>query len=158
MKTKMLTKFGALENVEVHSWEDYAPTIGAHNFDVVYLGKNTIAVVDDDGLLKPNFFWIHKGYPQPLAGPALFFGSNDEGDDLELEEEEIKNIRKDIIMLDRWDVQMIAKHYDPLDYRPYFFSEKIDGCFEKCSYESARAGECRCQNNEAERHDVQCPM
>ena len=158
MKTQMLTESGAFKNVEVNSWEDYAPTIGAHTFDVVYLGKNTIAVVDDEGLLKPNFFWIHKGYSQPLAGPALFFGSNDEGDDLELSWEDLAKIHKDIVMLTPWDVKVIAKHYNPLDYRPYFFSEKIDGCFENCSYESARAGECRCQNNETERHDVQCPI
>ena len=158
MKTQMLTRSGAFKNVEVNSWEDYSPTIGAQTFDVVRLDRNIIAIVDDEGLLKPNFFWIHKGYPNPLAGPALFFGSDEEGETLELAWEDLAKIHKDIKMIDPLDLQLTAKVYNPNDYRPYFFPESIPGCFENCTYDQVKAGECQCQINQGERHDEQCPF
>ncbi len=158
MKTQMLTRSGAFKNVEVNSWRDYSPTIGAQTFDVVRLDQNIIAIVDDEGLLKPNFFWIHKGYPNPLAGPALFFGSDEEGETLELAWEDLAKIHKDIKMIDPLDLQLTAKVHNPNDYRPYFFPESIPGCFENCSYDQVKAGECQCYINYSEYGDNQCPF
>ena len=157
MKTQMLTRSGAFKNVEVNSWEDYSPTIGAQTFDVVRLDRNIIAIVDDEGLLKPNFFWIHKGYPNPLAGPALFFGSDEEGETLELAWEDLAKIHKDIRMINPSDLQLIAKE-SPNDYRPHFFPEAISGCFENCTYNQVKAGECQCQINQFEYEADQCPF
>tara|TARA_R100000656_G_scaffold65276_1_gene49815 strand:+ start:112 stop:498 length:387 start_codon:yes stop_codon:yes gene_type:complete len=50
-------------------------------FDVVRCPNGELVVVDDEGLLKSDqrYFKLH-GYPQPLAGRAMFIGEDEEGE------------------------------------------------------------------------------
>ena len=61
-------------------WQTIAPTIDAHNFDVIFTDYGDI-YVDDEGLMNsPEHFWMLDGL-QPIAGKALVFGNtDDEGD------------------------------------------------------------------------------
>jgi len=158
LRTQMLDISGAFKNVTVDGYQDYCKVIGCSYFDVVRLEKNVIAIIDDEGLLKPNFFWMHRNYPNPLAGPALFFGSDEAGDEFELEWEDLVRIHGDIKMVDAHILQHIAKTHDPLDFRPYVWDEAFKNCFEKCDYSSTKAGECRCHNNAHEKMEAQCPF
>lgn len=57
--------------------------IGADCLDSGTLGRFAgvlcVAMVADDGLLKPNACFRFEGYLQPLAGKALILGCNNEG-------------------------------------------------------------------------------
>lgn len=55
--------------------------IGADCFDAATFNRNGDCVfVDDEGLLKPNYFFLIDGYPQLLAGKGLVLGVNREGE------------------------------------------------------------------------------
>lgn len=50
-------------------------------FTCVSIDTGDTIYVDDEGLLKdPEFFFVWRDYPQPLAGRALILGSDDEGE------------------------------------------------------------------------------
>ena len=55
--------------------------IDAELFDAVSVdGRGTTLFVDDEGLARDwQRFFIHAGYPQPLAGKALVLGTNRAG-------------------------------------------------------------------------------
>ncbi len=94
-------------------------------FDVVRLDQNQdAAFVDDEGLYVENQrFWIHRNYPQPLAGKALILGCNDEGDSTEPKtsfEELVGDIR---FIGDRFELALLHKFVGQIDdYRPHFFT------------------------------------
>lgn len=94
-------------------------------FDVVRLYQNGDgAFVDDEGLYVENqTFWIHRNYPQPLAGKALILGCNDEGDSTEPKtsfEELVDDIR---FIGDRFELVLLHKFIGNIDdYRPHFFA------------------------------------
>lgn len=49
--------------------------IRAHHFDLARLPNGDAIYVDDEGLLKnPRHFFLHKDYPNPLAGYGLVLG------------------------------------------------------------------------------------
>jgi hypothetical protein len=55
--------------------------IGASPFTIIYLPNSDCIFVDDEGLLKPvDWFFVVKGYPQPIAGRGLVLGTNRNGD------------------------------------------------------------------------------
>jgi hypothetical protein len=65
--------------------------IGCQTFTAVYIGdppeeipsdpRRNAIFIDDEGLLNnPRYFFIWRGYPQPLAGKGLILGANEEGD------------------------------------------------------------------------------
>lgn len=75
-------KARTITEVEVEKGIDaiYA-LIQAGTFDCVYINPHNSVFVDDNGLLNdPEFFFILKGYPQPLAGRGLILGCDDEGE------------------------------------------------------------------------------
>jgi hypothetical protein len=63
--------------------------IDCQTFTAVYIdgppgdedsGRNAI-FIDDEGLLNdPRYFFMWRGYPQPLAGKGLILGANEEAD------------------------------------------------------------------------------
>lgn len=58
--------------------------IGCQTFTVVGINDNESIFVDDEGLLNnPEFFFMWRGYHQPLAGKGLILGVDDEGESVE---------------------------------------------------------------------------
>lgn len=94
-------------------------------FDVVRLYDNQdAAFVDDEGLYVENQrFWIHRNYPQPLAGKALVLGCNDMGDSIEPKtsfEELVGDIR---FIGDQFELALLHTFVGKIDdYRPHFFA------------------------------------
>lgn len=71
----------SFSTVEIKSWKDIAPAIGAELFEIVTIEQNDALYVDEEGLMKPqDNFILYDGYPQPLAGNALVLGTDDEGE------------------------------------------------------------------------------
>ena len=99
-----------------NTWEDISPAIGCRTFDVVRLYENgDCAYIDDEGLYQPNWFWIHKNYPNPIANNALFCGTDEEGETvdfktpLEVLKESIKPVGKaELYFYSRTNPQTIA--------------------------------------------------
>lgn len=55
--------------------------LSVDRFTVVTLGHNDALYVDDEGLLKdPRYFFLWRGFPQPLAGRGLILGTDSEGE------------------------------------------------------------------------------
>lgn len=57
--------------------------IDCQTYDCARINKHGDAIfVDDEGLIseKPQAFFLHKDYPQPLAGKGLVLGCDDEGE------------------------------------------------------------------------------
>ena len=116
-----------LHPTKIQSWRDVAPIIDCQTFDAVRLYENGDGVyIDDEGLYVENqWFWIHRNYPQPLAGKALFIGLEIEtGEDRDLQTD-IQEIRKDIKFIgDANDIMVLhLLNKDIEDYRPYFFND-----------------------------------
>ena len=145
------------------SWRDISPTIGANVFDVVRLYRNgDCAYIDDEGLLKPNqWFWIHKNYPTPLAGSALFCGTDEEGETVDIETT-LESLQSSVRFVTRAELHVYSK-VNPTDYRPFFFTEEelAKTCkycgdeINSCSYQDVRAGECEYFNEKSERMEEQ---
>ena len=144
-----------------NTWEDISPAIGCRTFDVVRLYENgDCAYIDDEGLYQPNWFWIHKNYPHPLANNALFCGTDDMGETvdfktpLEILKESIKPVSQSELY--------IYSRANPDDYRPFFFTEEelnigqVD-CEVECDYAAVRAGECECFNRKHDEMEAHCP-
>lgn len=95
-------------------------------FDVVRLyGNQDAAFVDDEGLyVEDQQFWIHRNYPQPLAGKALVLGCNDEGDSIE-PQTSFETLTKDIQFIgDRFELTLLHTFVGQIeDYRPHFFTD-----------------------------------
>ena len=86
--------------------------------------RHDAAFVDDEGLyVDGQTFWIHRNYPQPLAGKALILGCNYEGDSVEPKtsfEELVDDIR---FIGDRFELQLLHTFVGQIDdYRPHFFA------------------------------------
>ena len=95
-------------------------------FDVVRLyGNQDAAFVDDEGLyVEDQQFWIHRNYPQPLAGKALVLGCNDEGDSIE-PQTSFETLTNDIQFIgDRFELTLLHTFVGQIeDYRPHFFTD-----------------------------------
>jgi len=95
-------------------------------FDVVRLYRNQdAAFVDDEGLyVEDQQFWIHRNYPQPLAGKALVLGCNDEGDSIE-PQTSFETLTNDIKFIgDRFELTLLHTFLGQVeDYRPHFFTD-----------------------------------
>jgi hypothetical protein len=95
-------------------------------FDVVRLyGNQDAAFVDDEGLyVEDQQFWIHRNYPQPLAGKALVLGCNEEGDSIE-PQTSFETLTNDIRFIgDRFELVLLHKFVGNIDdYRPHFFKD-----------------------------------
>lgn len=94
-------------------------------FDVVTLDHNRdAAFVDDEGLyVDGQTFWIHRNYPQPLAGKALILGTDPEGNSVEPKtsyEDLVSDVR---FIGDRFELALLHKFVGQIDdYRPHFFA------------------------------------
>lgn len=79
--------------------------IEANCFDVARVYKNGDGIfVDDEGLLnEPEHFFIHRNYPNPLAGKGLMLGVDDEGESVE-PGTDIETLRNDIAFVSRDEV------------------------------------------------------
>lgn len=97
------------------------------NFDVVRLYENgDAAFVDDEGLyVEDQQFWIHRNYPNPLAGKSLFLGTDDEGESI-APKTSFDSLKDDIKFIgDRFELALLHKIYGQIeDYRPYFFEKE----------------------------------
>ena len=95
-------------------------------FDVVRLyGNQDAAFVDDEGLyVEDQQFWIHRNYPQPLAGKALVLGCNDEGDSIE-PQTSFEKLANDIKFIgDSFELNLLHTFVGNIDdYRPHFFKD-----------------------------------
>lgn len=95
-------------------------------FDVVRLYQNQdAAFVDDEGLyVEDQTFWIHRNYPQPLAGKALVLGCNEEGDSV-APKTSFEDLVGDIHFIgNRFELALLHKFVGNIDdYRPYFFKD-----------------------------------
>ena len=95
-------------------------------FDVVRLYQNQdAAFVDDEGLyVEDQQFWIHRNYPQPLAGKALVLGCNDEGDSIE-PQTSFEKLANDIKFIgDSFELNLLHTFVGNIDdYRPHFFKD-----------------------------------
>ena len=95
-------------------------------FDVVRLYQNQdAAFVDDEGLyVNDQAFWIHRNYPQPLAGKALVLGCDDEGDSI-APKTSFETLQDDIRFIGhRFEFTLLIKFIgDVDDYRPHFFAD-----------------------------------
>jgi hypothetical protein len=107
---------GGYEGILGYIDSDLMDAIRAYdNGDVIY--------VDDNGLYKTDqFFFMHKNYPNPIAGKGLLVGTGSEGDD----EEPItkpKQLKEDVKWIGSlFLVQMLVKsNPDMQDYRPLFW-------------------------------------
>jgi len=95
-------------------------------FNVVTLDHNgDAAFVDDEGLyVEDQTFWIHRNYPQPLAGKALLLGTDPEGNSVEPKtsyEDLVGDIR---FIGDRFELALLHKFVGNIDdYRPHFFKD-----------------------------------
>lgn len=54
--------------------------IGCDCIDSLRINQNNIIWVDDEGLLKPNFYFRIENYPNPLAGNGVVLGIKPDGD------------------------------------------------------------------------------
>lgn len=79
--------------------------IGADMFDVARLYPNGDgAFVDDNGLSSVDLnFWVHRNYPQPLAGKGLLLGVNAEGESIS-PQTDLETLRKDIAFVSRQEI------------------------------------------------------
>ena len=95
-------------------------------FDVVRLyGNQDAAFVDDEGLyVDDQTFWIHRNYPQPLAGKALVLGCNEEGDSV-APKTSFEDLAGDIHFIgSRFELALLHKFVGNIDdYRPHFFKD-----------------------------------
>ena len=95
-------------------------------FDVVRLYQNQdAAFVDDEGLyVDGQAFWIHRNYPQPLAGKALVLGCDDKGDSIE-PQTSFETLTNDIPFIgDRFELALLHKFVGNIDdYRPHLFKD-----------------------------------
>lgn len=99
-------------------------------FDVVRLYWNQMSIhdaafVDDEGLyVEDQTFWIHRNYPQPLAGKALVLGCNEEGDSV-APKTSFETLSNDIRFIgDRFELALLHKFVGNIDdYRPHFFKD-----------------------------------
>lgn len=99
-------------------------------FDVVRLYWNQMSIhdaafVDDEGLyVEDQAFWIHRNYPQPLAGKALVLGCNEEGDSV-APKTSFEDLVGDIHFIgSRFELALLHKFVGNIDdYRPYFFKD-----------------------------------
>lgn len=95
-------------------------------FDVVRLYENGDgAFVDDEGLYaEEQTFWIHRNYPQPLAGKALVLGCNEEGESI-APKTSFETLSSDIQFIgDRFELALLHKFVGNIDdYRPHFFKD-----------------------------------
>jgi len=95
-------------------------------FDVVRLYENGDgAFVDDEGLYaEEQTFWIHRNYPQPLAGKALILGCNEEGDSV-VPKTSFEDLVGDVQFIgDRFDLTLLHTFAGKIeDYRPHFFTD-----------------------------------
>ena len=143
-----------------NTWEDISPAIGCRTFDVVRLYQNgDCAYIDDEGLYQPQFFWIHKNYPTPIANNALFCGTDWQGETvdfktpLEILQDSIKPVGKAELYF--------YSRTNPEDYRPFFFEPEemsaVD-CEVECDYAAVRAGECECFNRKHDEMESRCPV
>lgn len=76
--------------------------IDADCFDIVRVYRNGDGIfVDDEGLLKPQeHFFLHRNYPNPLAGKGLMLGCDEEGESI-APQTSIETLREDITFLTR---------------------------------------------------------
>ena len=99
-------------------------------FDVVRLYWNQMSIhdaafVDDEGLyVEDQAFWIHRNYPQPLAGKALVLGCDDEGESI-APKTSFETLNEDIYFIgSRFELALLHKFVGNIDdYRPYFFKD-----------------------------------
>ena len=95
-------------------------------FDVVRLYENQdAAFVDDEGLyVDDQTFWIHRNYPQPLAGKALVLGCDDMGESI-APKTSFETLTNDIQFIgDRFDLTLLHTFVGNIDdYRPHFFTD-----------------------------------
>lgn len=61
-------------------YQDIYKLIDAQTFDVARLRNGDSIFIDDEGLMKSNEFFMHRGYYNPLAGKGLVLGTDEEGD------------------------------------------------------------------------------
>jgi len=85
---------------------DIYALIDASTFDVVRLYRNGDgAFIDDEGLFRSNqSFWLHKNYPQPIAGAGLLLGVDEEGESI-APETDIETLRRDVVFMSAEQVQ-----------------------------------------------------
>lgn len=79
--------------------------------------------LDDEGLYVENqYFWMHRNYPQPLAGFGLVLGLDSEGDSVSPDVQLI-DLNFDVRFIgDRATMQLFMKvHGDREDYREALF-------------------------------------
>ena len=95
-------------------------------FDVVRLYQNQdAAFVDDEGLyVEDQQFWIHRNYPQPLAGKALILGCDDMGEST-APKTSFEDLVGDIRFIgDRFELALLHNFVGNIDdYRPHFFKD-----------------------------------
>jgi hypothetical protein len=108
--------------------------LNAKAFDLVNLYENEDgAYIDDEGLIPKThkgkrveqYFWIHRNYPTPLAGPGLVLGHNEDGDSVE-PSCTIEELRNDVKWCgDSFDVALITK-FSPgrIDFRDFWFKDE----------------------------------
>ena len=93
----------------------------------VGLYPDEVAYIDDDGLFNDkHHYWIHKNFPTPLAGPGLFVGTDEEGNDI-APSTSIDQLRKDVKWVgDKHDVRVMVRMFGHLedDYRSVYFRDK----------------------------------
>jgi hypothetical protein len=76
--------------------------IQADCFDVVRVNdKGDSIFVDDEGLMKPNAFFLHRNYPSPLAGRGLMLGLDYASGESVEPVCSIEELRQDIVFMSR---------------------------------------------------------
>lgn len=66
----------------VKDWKDISPALNCRVFDIVQVAPNVSIYVDDEGLfVQGQQFFLHRAYPQPLAGHGLVLGFDDQTGD-----------------------------------------------------------------------------
>ena len=93
----------------------------------VDLYPDEVAYIDDDGSFNDkHHYWIHKNYPTPLAGPGLFVGTDEEGNDIP-PSTSIDQLRKDVKWVgNKHNVRVMVRMFGHLedDYRSVYFRDK----------------------------------
>ncbi len=83
MKAILIDPF-AREVTEVEyngNWRQISKLIGCDLFAPVGLSSGDTIYVDDEGLFKQETaFFMHRHYPQPLAGKGLILGTDGDGE------------------------------------------------------------------------------
>jgi len=115
---------------EIHysgNYEEIYKLLDISTFDAVGLYPDEVAYIDDDGLFsEEHHFWIHRNYPTPLAGPGLFLGTDEEGNDI-APSTSIDQLRSDVKWVgDKHDVRVMVTMFGNLedDYRSVYFKEE----------------------------------